>query len=295
MQRHKKGMLLASCGALFWGGSGVSAQFLLQDRLFSPESLVAIRMLAAGLLLLGIDAIQQHGHKGNTVFAIWQDRHSIGQLLIFAFIGMLGVQYTYFAAIAASNAATASILQYLMPVLIVLWTSFSTHRLPQMRESVCVLLAVMGTFLLVTHGRLDALAISSRGLGWGLLSAAASAFYTIQPKQLLLRWRSPLVIGWSMLLGGLALLPLQASADNIYDPAAILNLFYIIIFGTVIAFWAYLESTKYIKASETGTLASLEPLSAILLSTLLLNVPFGLIEISGAAFILATVFILAQK
>ena len=43
---------------------------------------------------------------------------------------MLGVQYTYFGTIIHSNAATATILQYLMPIVIVFYLLFTTHRLP---------------------------------------------------------------------------------------------------------------------------------------------------------------------
>ena len=44
---------------------------------------------------------------------------------------------------------------------------------------------------------------------WGLLYAAGSAFYIIQPRPLLARWSSSLLARWVMLFGGLFLLPLD--------------------------------------------------------------------------------------
>lgn len=293
MTRRTKGMMLVVFGALLWGGSGVAAQFVLQNKGFSAEWLVVVRMLLSGIILLSLDGITHFGD----IFSIWKSRYDSLQLIAFALIGMLGVQYTYFAAIKAGNAATATILQYLMPIVIVLWTVLRYRRRPQLRELFCTALAILGTLLLVTHGSLSSLAISPPALFWGVLSAFAAAFYTVQPKYLLGHWRSPLVIGWGMLLGGLAFLPVCPPWDftGIWDKYACIVFLYIIIFGTIIAFWAYLESVKYIQPTETSTLASIEPLSAIVLSALLLNVPFGLIEILGAICIMSTVFILARK
>ena len=293
MSPRVKGMLLVSCGAILWGGSGVAAQFVLQNKEFSAEWLVIVRMLLSGIILLALDGLTHFGD----IFSIWKNRHDALQLIAFALIGMLGVQYTFFAAIKAGNAATATILQYLMPIVIVGWTALHTRRLPSLRELLCVLFAMLGTALLVTHGNLSSLAIAPMALFWGILSAFAAAFYTMQPKYLLSHWRSPLVIGWGMLLGGLAFLPVCPpwKFTGIWDREACIVFLYIILFGTIIAFWAYLESIKYIKPSETGTLASLEPLSAILLSTVLLAVPFGRIECLGTLLIMSTVLILAKK
>lgn len=293
MTRRTKGMLLVVFGALLWGGSGVAAQFVLQNKGFSAEWLVIVRMLLSGIILLSLDGMTHFGD----IFSIWKSRYDSMQLIAFALIGMLGVQYTYFAAIKAGNAATATILQYLMPIVIVLWTVLRYRRRPQLRELFCTALAILGTLLLVTHGSLSALAISPSALFWGILSAFAAAFYTVQPKYLLSHWRSPLVIGWGMLLGGLAFLPVCPpwNFTGIWDKDACIVFLYIIIFGTIIAFWAYLESIKYIQPTETSTLASIEPLSAIILSALLLNVPFGPVEILGAVCIMSTVFILARN
>ena len=293
MTRRTKGMLLVVFGALLWGGSGVAAQFVLQNKGFSAEWLVIVRMLLSGIILLSLDGMTHFGD----IFSIWKSRYDSMQLIAFALIGMLGVQYTYFAAIKAGNAATATILQYLMPIVIVLWTVLRYRRRPQLRELFCTALAILGTLLLVTHGSLSSLAISPSALFWGILSAFAAAFYTVQPKYLLSHWRSPLVIGWGMLLGGLAFLPVCPpwNFTGIWDKDACIVFLYIIIFGTIIAFWAYLESIKYIQPTETSTLASIEPLSAIILYALLLNVPFGFIEIFGAICIMSTVFILARK
>ena len=181
LPEHKKGLLMAALGAAMWGGSGVAGQYLLQDCAFTTEWLVVTRMLLAGTILLVLDVFF---HRAN-LLAVWRDRQDAKELIAFALIGMLAVQYTYFASIKHGNAAAATVLQYLMPIVIVCYTTISTRRLPPSRDLFCVALAVLGTFLLVTHCDLGQLSIPAVAVIWGLLSALSAAFYTVQPKRLI--------------------------------------------------------------------------------------------------------------
>ena len=293
MTDRSKGLAMVCLGASMWGGSGVAGQFLLQDCGFSTAWLVVSRMLLAGVILLALDKILYK----ERIFHVWSDRKDAIEILLFAILGMLAVQYTYFACIKEGNAAAATVLQYLMPVIIVGWNALSARRLPRPGEIICVAMAVGGTFLLVTHGRLETLAIPLAALLWGLASAVAAAFYTMQPKRLIRKWRATLIIGWGMLIGGLALSPLCPPwqfTGNWHWLSGLIYA-YIIIFGTVTAFGCYLGSLKYIQPAEAGILGSLEPLSAIVLSILFLGANFGLMDMLGTGLILGAVFWLAGR
>ncbi|TYZ25009.1 DMT family transporter [Selenomonas ruminis] len=293
MTKRKKGLIMVCLGASMWGGSGVAGQYLLQDCGFSTVWLVVSRMLLAGCLFLLIDFALYR----QNVFSIWKNKQDARDVLLFAIFGMLAVQYTYFACIQHGNAAAATILQYLMPVIIIGYTSLATHKFPPGRELLCVVMAIGGTFLLVTHGRLDTLSIPLAALLWGLGSAFAAAFYTTQPKRLIRKWRATLITGWGMLLGGLALMPVCPpwQFSGTWSSAAAITYAYIIIFGTVIAFGCYLGSIKYISPTETSLLGSIEPLSAIVFSILFLHASFAPMDYLGTALILSTVFVLAKK
>ncbi len=69
----------------------------------------------------------------------------------------------------------------------------------------------------------------------------------------------------------------------------------VILIGTVVAFWCYLASTKYVSPAVTGLLVSFEPLSAVVLSALLLGVTFGAWELAGAGAILANLVLLSLR
>lgn len=284
---------MAVGGSIFWGGSGVAAQFLLQDRGMTADYLTAIRTLTAGLILLLIDRFVY----GNNITNIWQDKASRYRLLFFGIFGMMAVQYTYFAAIAYSNAPTGTIIQYLMPVVILLWVALRERKLPQPGQVVCAILAILGTALLVTHGSLTTLSISEKALFWGILSALAAACYTVSPRWLLMRWPSAQVVGWAMLIGGAAisLIYPPLSYPGTLDRDAILSLAYICILGTAIAFWAYVSSTKYILPQEASILNAMEPLASIVFSVLLLDVLFQLPEIAGTILIILPVLYITTR
>lgn len=293
LSNRLKGIILAVGGSIFWGGSGVAAQFLLQDRGMTADYLTAIRTLTAGFTLLLIDRFVY----GNNITNIWRDKVSRYRLIFFGIFGMMAVQYTYFAAIAYSNAPTGTIIQYLMPVVILLWVALRERKLPQPGQVVCAILAILGTALLVTHGSLTTLSISEKALFWGILSALAAACYTVSPRWLLMRWPSAQVVGWAMLIGGAAisLIYPPLSYPGILDIDAILSLAYICILGTAIAFWAYVSSTKYILPQEASILNAMEPLASIVFSVLLLDVLFQLPEIAGTILIILPVLYITTR
>ena len=113
------GSVFCILSACLWGVSGAVGQYLFNQAGISPEWLVSARCLLTGLLLL---VFYQVKHGG--VFSIWMDKQDRIGIIIFALGGMLFMQYGYFAAIAHSNAATATVLQYTAPVLIVVYLAF---------------------------------------------------------------------------------------------------------------------------------------------------------------------------
>lgn len=217
--------------------------------------------------------------------------------MVFGVFGMLAVQYTYFAAINASNAATATVLQYLGPAFIAVYAAACARRLPFAIEAVAVFLSIAGTYFLVTHGNPNQLVISTTALSWGLASAVALAVYSIQPVGLLRRFDASLVVGWGMLVGGVVFSFVHApwNVTGTWDQWTFLSVFFVIVFGTLAAFYAYLSAVKILGPTTTSLLACAEPLSAAAMSVLWLHVSFGFFDWLGTALILATIVILQFK
>src|SRR5690606_29437293 len=278
---------------LFWGISGTVSQYLFQSLHINTEWFTTVRLLCAGILLLMI----AYKHEGNRIFDIWKEKSDLIGVTIFGVVGMIGVQYTYLVAIKHGNAATATILQYVGPALVTSYYILIAKRLPTIKELFAVSSALFGTFLLVTHGNIQTLSISKEAFIWGILSAFGLAFYTIYPIPLLKKWGSFITVGWGMLIGGVVFSFVRApwAFEGEWYFSTNFAFLFVVVCGTVLAFYSYLESIKYLSASETSLLACAEPLSATLTSVIFLGVSFGFMDWLGAIFILLTIVILSKE
>lgn len=285
-------MFLAAAAAVLWGISGTSGQYLFESRYINVEWLITVRLLISGVILLVYAWFMQK----SSIFFIWKNYKDISQLLIFSIFGMLAVQYTYFAAIKNSTAATATVLQYSGPVMIAVYLAVRNRNMPRTREIIAILLAVIGTFLLVTHGNIQSLVISQNALVLGLLSAVCLAVYTLQPAKLLLKYNPLIVIGWAMFSAGIvfSFIKVPWKIEGIFDEYTYLHLGLIILLGTLIAFTFYLYSVKLIGGQKASLLASAEPLSAAIISVYWLKTPFTVVDWIGTLCIISTVFLLSK-
>ncbi|WP_312923199.1 DMT family transporter [Empedobacter brevis] len=288
----KKGIILGILAATLWGISGTFGHFLFQQKAINVEWLITIRLLISGICLLLFA-----NFNNENLFAIWKNKKDSIQLIIFSIIGMLGVQYTYFAAIKHSNAATATVLQFIGPILIAVYLAIKYKKLPKPIEIIAIILAVAGTFLLVTHEKLNSLSISPLALFLGLASAVTLAIYSLQPKQLLTKYNAAVVIGWAMLIGGIvfSFVKFPWEIEGIWDWETALSVGFVVFLGTLVAFYSYLTATKIIGAQKTSLLSSAEPLVAVLLSVTWLKIPFETIDWIGSLCIISTIFLLSRR
>lgn len=281
---------MAITSAVLWGISGTCAQFLFEQKGFDPAWLVCWRMLLAGSILVVFSLTQ----KTKDTFLIWKKPKDYLQLLLFAILGMVAVQFTYFYSISLSNAATATVLQYIGPLLVVAFYALKHRRWPLIAEYASLALALIGTFLLVTHGSFEQLVISEKALFWGILSALALAFYTIYPVGLLKTFSPATVTGWGMLVGGLifSLVAKPLEIQGNWDLEAWMAFGYIVLFGSVIAFYLFLTSVTIIGATTASLLCSVEPLAAAGVAVVWLGVYFGFMDWLGTLCILVTIVLL---
>lgn len=288
-----RGIFYTLAGGACWGFSGACGQFLFQAYQIDAFWLTAARMLISGILLLGYLLVTQP----TKLKTVWQDKQDVQQLLFFAIIGLLACQFTYLKAIEHTNAGTATVLQYLGPLLIMVYACIKGSRLPSRREAIAIVFALAGTFLLATHGNIHTLVISTQGLFWGIGAAIGLFFYTLIPTRIIGKFGSWVVTGYGMLIGGSCL----ALATRIWqvpvhlDLAGILALAGIILIGTLVAYTLYMQGVQDIGAVKASMLASIEPVSATLFSALWLDTSFVFMDLIGFLLIMSTVFLLAKK
>ncbi|MGJ7921753.1 DMT family transporter [Neobacillus sp. LXY-4] len=290
-----KGIFLVITGAVFWGIGGTVSKKLFQQYQIDVDWLVTIRLLIAGFLLL---TVQFFRNERSQILGVWKTRRIAIHLIIFGLLGMLSVQYTYMASIKHGNAAVATLLQYLAPVMIIVYLIFRKQTVLTRRDLMTVCLALLGCFFLLTNGSISQLSVPTLAIIWGILSGIALAFYTLYAIPLLAKYDSLVIVGWAMIIGGFALSfihPPWLMDSKSLTLEAYLYLVFVIIFGTMIAFWFYVESLQSLSPKESSLLGSIEPLAAVLTTVFWLKEPFGFIQWVGTACIIGMILLLALK
>ncbi|GLV63773.1 transporter [Bacillus mycoides] len=225
-------------------------------------------------------------------------------MILFGLLGMLAVQYTYFASIKEGNAAVATLLQYLAPIFITVYLLFKWNVRPSKIDYISITLSLVGTFLLLTNGSMHRLAVSTPAIIWGIFSGLSLAFYSLYSKELLEKWSSSVIVGWGMIIGGIGVTILHFISTNEFILLSTMNyvnlstlplITFVVIFGTLIAFYLYLDSIRYLTPKETTLFGCTEPLAAIISSVLILHVPFQSFQLLGAFCVIVMVLILSQK
>lgn len=292
MQLTKKtGYIFSILGGICWALAGVFGQYLFQFHQITPEWLVSIRLLCAGIILIVVCKL-----RGRKVLSVWEKKKDIKDVIIFAIFGTAMCQYSYFSAVATSNAATATFISYTSPIFIIIFIALKTRRKPALYEIISVFLVIAGIFVVATHGNIHSLYISVVSLFWGILAAVTFAIYSIHPQRLMKKFDTLLITAWGMIIGG-AMLFLTFRPWNLNGLSnlhAYVAMGIIVLFGTILSYIFFLEGIKRIGATRGSLLSSIEPVVTTILSVFWLNENFEIIDLLGFALILSTVVVLAK-
>ena len=288
--RHPMGYAVTVVAALCWGASGVSAEYLMSRHGIELTLISFLRMSIGGLLTLACVLLRSRGVSAQHRDLVcaprnWRD------LAIYAVFGLAACQITYMGVIRASNAGTGTILEYLGLILIVVWVCLTHRRWPRACETIAIVLAVSGTFLLCTHGSLDSLVITPSALAWGAVAALTLATYTLLPARLIAAYGADVVVGYALLIAGLGvgLVGRVWRFAITWTPDVILAMVITVVLGTTVAFTAYLWGVDRIGPVKASLIGSLEPIAAAAFSALVMGTSYTGVDIVGMILIVGAV------
>lgn len=284
------GISLALGAAVSWGAMGIAAQYLLHYCNFEALDLVSIRLVFAGFLLLAI----YRATGATDLLSPFSSRWAFIQVAI-AGLTILGSQLTFMLSIKAADAALATILFTTIPLMCASYYCLADRKLPSVSTCLCFVLASTGVTLVVTNGNFESINFSVAGLLWGLCSSALCALYSIQPQKVLKKLGVCPVVGWAMVIGGCTACMFNPpwTLQVHWHLNSICAFTFIVTIGTVLAFWCYLSSVKYLSAVLVSLIGCMEPVTAYILSILFYNKSVGLYELVGILLVLANVMIIS--
>ncbi|MGI6107822.1 MAG: DMT family transporter [Lachnospiraceae bacterium] len=283
--RQIRGAVFALTGGLCWGISGSIGQYAFTHTAMQAEWLVPIRLFTAGIILM----IWNLFRYGKNVFRPWTDRRDVLDLLIYSIPGIGFCQFLYFKTIQLSTAGTATILQDLSPIPILLFTCLKSRRRPKAAEILSIILALVGVFLITTHGETGSFSVSGAALTTGVLCALTVALYNIQPVRLLSRHPLLIVQSWAFLLSGALFLLVFRPWSYAYTPGptAFLCIAGVVVIGNLLAFPIYMAGVTEIGGNKAILYGFMEPVSAAAIGTVFLGSPFTLSDAIGFGCVFA--------
>ncbi|HFZ7191057.1 TPA: DMT family transporter [Streptococcus agalactiae] len=292
MTKKEKGTMMTLAAGLAWGISGISGQYLMSHGVH-VNLLTSLRLLITGIFLLSLARSKQKEH----LVAAWKQPKFLKQVLLFSIFGLVLNQYAFLRAIHLTNAGTATVLQYIAPILILSIVCILNRQRPTSFEIIAIAMAILGTYMIATHGKLGSLAITPKGLMWGLGSAITYSIYILLPVKLIHEWGSTIVIGSGMFIGGILFslvtkawqYPLQINVMSILAYIGIIGI------GTIFAYTFFLKGVSIVGAVKGSLLASVEPVSSVFLTVLVLGEIFYPIDLLGMLFIFLAVTLISYK
>lgn len=283
------GSALVLAGGALWGVNGTVSKILMDTYLASPEWIACVRQLAAGLLFLVCAAATTPRQLAGAV----RDRSSWPAFAGNALVCVLLVQVAYLSSIDATNSGTATVLQSLNLLVVLLYACVHARRAPVPREGVGVALAFIGVALIATGGDPTTLSLPAAGLAWGALNAVSTAALAITPLRLIDRWGSMVTNGLMFLLSGLAMLPFVRPWNGApaFDATGWALMAFTVLGGTFGAFWLFLAGSLRAGPMRATMLGTVEPVMATVSAVLLTGTVFTPVDLTGFALIIAMVLL----
>ena len=286
---QKKGTICCILGAVSWGFSGTCSEALFRDYAPDPSWVTAMRMTAAGALLMIWLLLRQR----SVIFDMVKDKKTRLQIAAFSVAGLLFCQLAYLCAIQWTNSGTATVLQNISVLLIAIFVCITTKTLPDRRQVISVILALFGVFMLGYGRKTGQSGTVCAGSLWDWRRSGSGQLFS-SSRAPVARWGSIPVTGMGLFTGGILFFA-AIRAWHIpegLDGGAFVLMALIVLVGTVGAFSLFLQGIRLVGPVKAILLGCLEPLTAAFLSVVWMGSSFSPADYIGFAAILATVVIL---
>ena len=279
--------LLIIISGILWGCMGVFSKTLNKIGFDSMEG-SAIRLVICAVIFVIIN----FRHLKINTKDIWKFI-SIGIFSIFT------MSYTYFESIRLSSLTLASILLYTAPFMVTMASYFLYKEKMTPTKIICLILAFSG--IIMISGADSEIALTPKGLIFGLLSGASYALYSIIGKNLLKTYKPETVCSYAFIFASVMALittDLPLICSTISESK---NLFKTIIImsgcGVITAaapYTLYTLGLKYAPAGKASILACVEPLTACLIGIIIYGDKLGIISLFGIFMIFTAVIWLSK-
>jgi len=277
-----RGYLLVALGAAMFALGGNLARYLLDDEV---SALRLSQLRSAGSLVLLV-----------AVLAPWRPqllrvrRADVPSLAFLGICGLALVHATYYTAIDRLEIGVALVIQYMAPLVLLVWLRFHGRRVAASLWG-AVALSIAGCFLVVrayNPGALD---------GLGVLAAFGAtltfAVYMVGSERAGARYEAVTTLTWAFLFASLfwaVVQPWWGFPFGLIDgPRNLALAAGVVVVGTLLPFICVVAALRHLPAPRVAVAATLEPVLAALFAWFLHDERLALVQILGGVLVLGAV------
>jgi drug/metabolite transporter (DMT)-like permease len=275
--------------AVFWGGTFIAGRVIARD--VQPFSAAFTRFLIATALLLLLTWRVEGKLPGIK-------REHIMPIILLGMTGVVGYNVFFFNGLQTVSAGRASVIVATNPIFITLLAAlFFKEKLSPIKGG-GILISVTGAVIVISRGSPGA--VFTGTLGWGELLIFGCVLswvaYSLIGKAVVAELTPLIAVAYSAVAGTLALL-LPAYLEGVtrdfvhYPASSWLGLFYLALFGTVLAFQWYYQGIKELGPAKASIFINFVPISGVLLAFIVLGEPLTPSLLLGAILVSTGVYV----
>ena len=281
-------MLYIFIAGILWGIIGIFVNTLSSLGVSVP-AMSFLRMTFACLIMSALALIR----NGRKVFAVDSKTLLLCALLGLVSHGIFNIFYSN--SIRLNGVGVAAVLMYSAPVFTGIASRLIFHEKFSRLKLFALALNILGCILTVTGGNLDATSISLAGVLYGLGSGFGYGMSAIFGRLAGEKTDSITMSAYSYLAAMLFLGIFTAPVININAKILGISFLYGLI-PTSMAYLLYYNGLRKINnTSLAPVVASIEPVTAVLVGLIIYNEAIGVINFLGFAIVLLSIIIIIRK
>ena len=277
--------LLLVLTILFWAGNFNLARAIHAD--VPPLGLSFWRWAVAALLLLPFAWNSMRA-------ALPLAREHWRLVLALAVLGIAGFNSLVYVGLQTTTATNGVLLQSVTPITMILLAGLVLHEKSTLAQWAGIGVSLVGVLVIITKADwqvLQQLAFN-RGDMWIVLATLDWSLYTVLLRKLPQGLRGMPILGFSITLGALAILPLYVYESVTFQTmpvtaVSVASIAYVAVFPSLLSYMFWNHATQKLGVNRTGQFSHLMPVFGILLATLLLGEHLQLYHALGMLLVAA--------
>lgn len=280
--------------SVLWGGTFIAGRYIQSE--IPPLLSATIRFILASAALVFVLSCSKIGWK----------RVSFKQFMQIAILGLSGVfvyQLLFFYGLQIIPASRAALLVAINPAMIALISFLIWREKISISKSIGIILCVLGAFILLSDKTSSIEGFMTNKGDMAILGCVISwGIYTVAGKHVIRQIGALHTVTYAILFGTLLLIICMVFSDGLtrvniskLNMADLVSLSYLGILGSAVAYVWYYQGVDKIGAANAGAFIALNPLTAVIAGSLLLDEKISAMVLFGGGLIIVGILIANKR